>query len=109
MKQLRECPMQVLGNPLKSLIFFLSKKSMLCFHKLFINPHLVMVLILGLGIFVFTISSFTAILNLKMWSFENLVLGQFSYQFAPKILSRRFKKQAHPCNQMFCRLTTTYY
>ncbi len=72
-KQLRECWMWVLGSPLKTLMFFFKlRKSMLCFHKRIINPHLLMVLILGLVIFIFTISSSVVVLNFKMWSFKNL-------------------------------------
>lgn len=72
-KQLCERRMQVLGSPLKSLMCFLLRKSMPCFHKWFVNPHLLMVLILGLGIFLLTIFSFVAVLNFKMWGLKNLL------------------------------------
>jgi len=59
-----------LGKSIKKSNVFLLRKRMLCFHKWFINPHLLMVLISSLGIFVFTIFSFMAILNFKMWSLK---------------------------------------
>jgi hypothetical protein len=58
--------MQVLGSPLKSLMCFLSKKSMLCFHKRLVSPHFLMVLISGLGIFIFVIFAFAVALNFEM-------------------------------------------
>jgi len=73
MKQLCERRMQVLGSPLNSLMCFLSKKSMPCLHKWFVNPHLLMVLISSLGIFVFVIFSSAVILNFKMWSLKKIL------------------------------------
>jgi hypothetical protein len=41
--------------------------------------------------------------------FKKIVLVQLPIGFGIKILSRGFKKQAHQCDLMFYRLTSTYY
>ncbi len=87
MKQLCERRVQVLGSSLKSLMSFLSKKSMPCLHKRFVNPHLLMVLISSLGIFVFVIFSSAVILNFKMWSLKILLWFSY-YLFSIEVLSR---------------------
>ncbi len=108
MKQLCECRMQVLGSPLNTLMCFLSKKSMPCLHKQFVNPHLLMVLISSLGIFVFVIFSSAVILNFKCGVWKKF-FGLATYQFGTKVLSRGFKKLVHQCDQMLYKPTLACY
>jgi hypothetical protein len=73
MKQLCDRQMQVLGSPLKTLMCFFIKEEHAMLLTQFVSPHIVMVLISSLCIFVFVISSFAVALNFKMWTLKNLL------------------------------------
>jgi hypothetical protein len=54
----------------------------------------------------FFIHGYSKLQNVRVLKF---CFGSIAYPFGTKVLSRGFKKQAHQCDQMFFRPTTTYY